>query len=208
MVIYKVVVAYEKWSLWQIVLKNGFYQQHIQFLKYGSVFQQTCSNNWIKISTFTQFRPGTALFLLNYLLREHSKFSENLENLPNKINLQTIQDILFFSEFLFTWKLSSCLNLRKDQFPNNLQYLETYHELLAMWQHYWVHHQHCFQLGNNNCLHLCNEMVGNSTLAWSAVQAQIHLYTTDMWQVAPGLQLWGLVRGIHQEQCRIEDDVW
>lgn len=166
----------------------------------------------LKISTgicFTQFRPGTALFLLNYLLRKHSTFSENLENLPNKIiYLQTIQDILFFSEFLFKWKLPSCLNLRKDLFPNNFQYPETYHELLAMWQHYWAHHQHCFQLGNNNCLHLCNEMVGNLTLPWSAVQAQIHLYTTDMSQVAPGLQLWGLVRGIHQEQCRIEDDVW
>lgn len=81
----------------------------------------------LNISTgicFTQFRPGTALFLLNYLLRKHSKFSENLENLPNEVNLQTIQDILFFSEFLFKWKLPSGLNLREDQFPNNFQYPE------------------------------------------------------------------------------------
>ena len=74
--------------------------------------------------------------LKNYLLRKHSKFSENLENLPNKINLQTIQDILFFSEFLFKWKLPSGLKVPEDQFPNNFQYPETYHELLAMWQHY------------------------------------------------------------------------
>ena len=94
--IYKVVVAYEKWSLWQsrqTVLKIGFYLQHIQLVKYGLVFQHACSKHWIKNihrNLFHFISCGiSALFLfINYLLRKHSfKFSENLENFPNKINL-------------------------------------------------------------------------------------------------------------------------